>query len=156
MFHPCVAEAEALEVQRQSQQSFDDGTLSKIESTHSRSIVEEADNQTSLEPTECEVEEIEEERWKVEEIKEEKSIQGTNYFLLKWIGRPSEYNEWVPEEDMENLRDEIEEFREAKPRTTKTRQPPTHSQLIEEEADNQTTLEPAECEVEEIEEEKSI
>jgi transposase InsO family protein len=58
--------------------------------------------------------------WEVEEIKEEKCIRGTNYFLLKWKDWPSEYNQWVPEEDMENAKDiMINKFRKSS-KTKKT------------------------------------
>ncbi|KAJ5145641.1 uncharacterized protein N7515_000205 [Penicillium bovifimosum] len=65
--------------------------------------------------------------WEVEEIKEEKRIKRSNYFLVKWAGWPSEYNQWVPEEDLENVRDTIKDFRKAKSKKTKTKQPPKSS-----------------------------
>lgn len=34
--------------------------------------------------------------WEVEEVKDEKEIEGELHFLLKWKGWPSEYNQWVP------------------------------------------------------------
>ena len=61
--------------------------------------------------------------WEVEEIKEEKCIRGVNYFLLKWKDWPSEYNQWVPEEDMENAQDMVNKFRKA---TQKKKVPKRH------------------------------
>lgn len=56
----------------------------------------------------------EDEEWEVEEIKEEKSIHQTTYFLVKWKDWPSEYNQWVPEEDMGNAQGAITKFRKVK------------------------------------------
>jgi hypothetical protein len=60
----------------------------------------------------------EEDEWEIEEVKEEKSIRKTTYFLIKWKDWPSEYNQWVPEEDMENARDAIAKFRKTKTKKT--------------------------------------
>jgi hypothetical protein len=62
-----------------------------------------------------------EDEWEVEEMKAEKSLRETTYFLLKWKDWPSEYNQWVPEEDIENAKDIINKFRKAqrKGKTTK-------------------------------------
>ena len=56
----------------------------------------------------------EDDEWEVEEIKDEKSIRGTTYFLVKWTNWPSEYNQWIPEEDMENARGAIAKFKKTK------------------------------------------
>jgi transposase InsO family protein len=63
-----------------------------------------------------------EDEWEVEEIKAEKSLRETTYFLLKWKDWPSEYNQWVPEEDMENAKDIINKFRKAQRKGKTTRQ----------------------------------
>lgn len=56
----------------------------------------------------------EEEDYEVEEVKDECEIQNEVHFLVKWKGWPSEYNQWVPEEDMTNARQAIHKFRKQK------------------------------------------
>jgi len=51
------------------------------------------------------------EEWEVEEVREEKRIDGETLFFIKWKGWPSEFNQWVPEEDMMNARRMIDRFR---------------------------------------------
>ncbi|CRL21616.1 Chromo domain-like [Penicillium camemberti] len=36
------------------------------------------------------------------EVCDEKVIEGENHFLVKWKGWPSEYNQWIPQEDIEH------------------------------------------------------
>ena len=38
--------------------------------------------------------------WEVAEVKAKETYQGNTYYLVKWAGWPVEYNQWVPEEDM--------------------------------------------------------
>ena len=38
--------------------------------------------------------------YEVEEIREKRTIKGKIHYLVKWTGWPSEYNQWVPEDDM--------------------------------------------------------
>ena len=38
--------------------------------------------------------------YEIEEIREKRTIKGKIHYLVKWIGWPSEYNQWVPEDDM--------------------------------------------------------
>jgi transposase InsO family protein len=38
--------------------------------------------------------------YEVEEIRDKQMIKGRVHYLVKWTGWPSEYNQWVPEEDM--------------------------------------------------------
>jgi hypothetical protein len=37
------------------------------------------------------------EEWEVEEVREEKKFDGETFFLMKWAGWPSEFNQWVAE-----------------------------------------------------------
>lgn len=68
-------------------------------------------------------------QWAVEEIKDERRIGGETQFYVKWEGWPSEYNQWVNEEDMQAPR-AIAKFRK---QATKTKlpshrtEPPTQS-----------------------------
>ena len=43
-----------------------------------------------------------EEEWEIEEVKDRAIIKGTTHYLVKWEGWPSEYNQWIPKEDMGN------------------------------------------------------
>jgi hypothetical protein len=43
-----------------------------------------------------------EEEWEVEEILEKKKRAGKIWYLIKWVGYPEEYNEWVPKDNMAN------------------------------------------------------
>jgi transposase InsO family protein len=54
--------------------------------------------------------------WEVEEVKDEKLFDGDSHFLIKWKGWPSEYNQWVPELDMENAKGAITKYRKQKKR----------------------------------------
>jgi hypothetical protein len=38
--------------------------------------------------------------YEVDEIRDKQTIKGKVRYLVKWIGWPSEYNQWVPEEEM--------------------------------------------------------
>ena len=39
--------------------------------------------------------------WEVEEIKDKKKVYGETFYLIKWTGWPSEYNQWVAEDDIQ-------------------------------------------------------
>lgn len=43
-----------------------------------------------------------EDEYEVEGIREDRTISSETYFLVKWKGRPSEYNQWVPQEEIGN------------------------------------------------------
>jgi hypothetical protein len=45
--------------------------------------------------------------WEIEEVKDKATIKGTTHYLVKWEGWPTEYNQWIPEEDMGNAQDAI-------------------------------------------------
>lgn len=63
-----------------------------------------------------------EEDYEVEEVRDEKQIEDVKHFLVKWKGWPSEYNQWVPQEDMENATEAIHSYwkrkKEKKPSVT--------------------------------------
>jgi len=50
------------------------------------------------------------EEWEIEEIKDKAAIKGRTYYLVKWKGWPMEYNQWIPEDDMDNARKAIRQF----------------------------------------------
>lgn len=52
-----------------------------------------------------------EDEYEVEEVRDEKKIQGATHFLIKWKGWPSEYNQWVPQENMANATGAIDAYR---------------------------------------------
>jgi hypothetical protein len=39
-------------------------------------------------------------QYEVEEIRDKRKVRGKIHYLIKWAGWPSEYNQWVPEDDM--------------------------------------------------------
>jgi Integrase zinc binding domain/Chromo (CHRromatin Organisation MOdifier) domain len=51
-----------------------------------------------------------EEEFEVEEIKDKAIIQGQKHYLVKWEGWPTEYNQWIPEGDMEHARLAIQRY----------------------------------------------
>ncbi|KAJ5139112.1 uncharacterized protein N7515_003960 [Penicillium bovifimosum] len=53
-----------------------------------------------------------EEDYEVEEVKDEHKFDGQTHFLVKWQGWPSEYNEWVPDYNMESAKDAIADYRQ--------------------------------------------
>jgi transposase InsO family protein len=55
-----------------------------------------------------------EEEWEIEEIKEKAEIKGETCYLVKWEGWPTEYNQWIPEQDMGNAQDAIRIFERRK------------------------------------------
>ena len=56
------------------------------------------------------------EEWEVEEIRDERQSSDETFFLIKWKGWPSEFNQWVEEEDM-RAPDLIKKFRKERERT---------------------------------------
>lgn len=53
--------------------------------------------------------------YEVEEIRDKRMIKGKNHYLIKWTGWPSEYNQWVPEDDM-NAPKLIQDFEKTRKR----------------------------------------
>lgn len=52
----------------------------------------------------------EDEEWEVEEVRGERKIEGETFFWVKWKGWPTEFNQWVSEEDMGNAQGRIRQF----------------------------------------------
>jgi hypothetical protein len=50
------------------------------------------------------------EEYEVEEVRGKQKMQGKIHYLVKWVGWPSEYNQWIPEEDMANARSRIRSY----------------------------------------------
>ncbi len=57
--------------------------------------------------------------WEVEEIKETKRLDGIRYYLVKWVGWPSEYNTWEPAEHLMNASKLVKKFENAAKRGRK-------------------------------------
>lgn len=41
-------------------------------------------------------------KWEVEGLRDKRRIDGEEVFLVKWLGWPSEYNQWVSRQDLKN------------------------------------------------------
>jgi hypothetical protein len=54
--------------------------------------------------------------WEIEEVKEKAIIKRTLHYLVKWEGWPTEYNQWIPEEYMENAQEAIRRYEKNKRR----------------------------------------
>lgn len=54
----------------------------------------------------------EDEEWEVEEVRAEKQFDGETFFLVKWTGWPSEFNQWVSEDDIKNAWKLVIRFRQ--------------------------------------------
>jgi transposase InsO family protein len=48
--------------------------------------------------------------YEVEEVREDRVVDNETHFLVKWKGWPSEYNQWVPQEDMGNATEAIQSY----------------------------------------------
>ena len=55
-----------------------------------------------------------EEEWEIEEVKDKATIKGTTHYLVKWEGWPTEYNQWIPDDDMDNAQEAIRRFERKK------------------------------------------
>jgi uncharacterized protein (UPF0371 family) len=51
-----------------------------------------------------------EEEWEVEEVKDKTTIKGQLHYLVKWEGWPTEYNQWIADEDMGNANQAIQRY----------------------------------------------
>ncbi len=60
--------------------------------------------------------EDEEEEYEVEEVKDKDVKHGHVRYLVKWLGGPSEYNQWVYETDMANATGKIKSFERSRKR----------------------------------------
>ena len=57
------------------------------------------------------------EEWEIEEVKDKATIKGATHYLVKWEGWPTEYNQWIPEEDMGNAQGVIQRYERKKRKT---------------------------------------
>jgi hypothetical protein len=48
--------------------------------------------------------------WEVEEVRDERMLENEPHFLVKWKGWPSEYNQWVSQDNMANAKGNIRKF----------------------------------------------
>ena len=55
------------------------------------------------------------EKYEVEEIRDKRIIKGKIHYLIKQTGWPSEYNQWVPEDDIDTPR-VIQDFEKTRKR----------------------------------------
>ena len=69
----------------------------------------EGDNELPLPELEDDPDEYE-----LEEIRDKKTIRGQIHYLVKWMGWPSEYNQWVPDDNMANARDMVRSFEKSR------------------------------------------
>jgi transposase InsO family protein len=63
--------------------------------------------------------EDEDNQWELEEVRDKQTQQGEAYYLVKWKGWPSEYNQWVTEEDMANATAAIRKYEKAQAKKRK-------------------------------------
>lgn len=54
--------------------------------------------------------------FEVEEVRAKETKNGVTRYLIKWTGWPSEYNQWVSEEDMNNSQAKIRSFEKGRKR----------------------------------------
>jgi hypothetical protein len=60
--------------------------------------------------------EDDDEEWEIEEVVGQTRIDKAQHYLVKWTGWPSEYNQWVHKDSMENAKDAITKFERARKR----------------------------------------
>ncbi len=61
------------------------------------------------------------EEWDVEKILDKRKRRGEFEYLIRWDGYPPEYDQWVPEEDMEHAQELLDAFEKPKKRRRKAR-----------------------------------
>jgi hypothetical protein len=47
-------------------------------------------------------------------VKDKATIQDQTHYLVKWEGWPTEYNQWIPEEDIGNAEQAIQRYEKAR------------------------------------------
>ncbi len=62
-----------------------------------------------------------EDEWEIEEVKDKGMIRDRMHYLVKWEGWPTEYNQWIPEEDMGNARLAIQRYEKARAKRAKAK-----------------------------------
>jgi hypothetical protein len=80
-----------------------------LERYHQREDQKDSDHGLPLPELEDDPDEYE-----LEEIRDKKTIRGQIYYLVKWTSWPSEYNQWVPEEDMANAHEMVRSFEKSR------------------------------------------
>ena len=70
----------------------------------------EDDNQLPLPMPDLE----DDDEWEIEEIRDKATIKGMTHYLVKWEGWPTEYNQWIPEDDMRNAQKAIQRYEKDK------------------------------------------
>jgi transposase InsO family protein len=66
----------------------------------------------------------EDSEFEIEEVKDKALIQGQTHYLVKWEGWPTEYNQWVPEEDMANASKLVLRFEKQQQKKQAKKKPP--------------------------------
>jgi len=61
--------------------------------------------------------EEDDDEWEIEEVQNQGKIDGELHWYVKWRGWPSEYNQWVSDEDMANARGAIQAYEKRKKST---------------------------------------
>ena len=80
--------------------------INKIQANHPKKTIKVVDQMQVLQkrkyyPEEIQV--IEEDFYRIENIIKQRKRNGKNEFLVKWLGYTEEYNTWEPEENIKNL-----------------------------------------------------
>ena len=60
------------------------------------------------------------EEWEIEEVKDKATIKGMTHYLVKWEGWPTEYNQWIPKEDIGNAQKAIQRYKRNKRKKVKS------------------------------------
>ena len=58
-------------------------------------------------------------KFEVKEVKDKPVIKGQVYYLVKWEGQRTEYNQQIPEEDMENAKGAIWQYKKQQKKLAK-------------------------------------
>ena len=59
--------------------------------------------------------------WEIEEVKDKGMIKDQMHYLVKQEGWPTEYNQWILEEDMGNVKLAIKRFEKARAKQAKAK-----------------------------------
>jgi hypothetical protein len=62
--------------------------------------------------------------WELEEVRDCRRFHSETQYFVKWKGWPSEYNQWLMEEDMGNAQELIRQYRVTQERRGKRKQKP--------------------------------
>ena len=56
----------------------------------------------------------------IEEVKDKATIKGSIHYLVKQEGQPTEYNQQIPEKDIDNIQNTIRQYKRSKKRKRNT------------------------------------